>query len=507
MDKTLRRSPSHRRTQVSALALLTGLALVSATLLGQGRGGGQGPAGGPAIPLDQARELAMKINTPFTLAAVGDIMQMHGGLAQLADPAVQGAIKIIRGADVAFANMESNIADIRHFQSPVGTGGLVGPKEVAADVKAMGFDMVNRGNNVAMRSGAEGVLSTNKLLDEVGVVHAGAGKNLQEARDVAYFQSPKGRIGLVGMLAGGADAAVEQFGNFSGATGVAPLRLTRTAIVTAAQLEALRSIRDAAYQNRTGLIFPVPAIAPNEPKDRLQLFGESYKLGTRTGDYSYTMNQDDLRAVLRSIRNGKQYSDFMIATIHSLEPPNALTLGNLSEFPADFMIDLAHQAIDNGADAFIGHGVHVLRGLEVYKGKPIFYGLHTFVYQLNQGLVGLNTYGQENPFRTEVTDAEFEWRSTATYGRPRMSQDNLESVVAECKYDGGHLVEVRLYPLDMGIDAPMSQKGIPRIASPAVAARTLKKLQALSKPFGTTITIDGNVGVVRVPTTATASVR
>ena len=34
--------------------------------------------------------------------------------------------------------------------------------------------------------------------------------------------------------------------------------------------------------------------------------------------------------------------------------------------------------IDNGADAFVGHGPHILRGIEIYKGKPIFDDLGEF---------------------------------------------------------------------------------------------------------------------------------
>ncbi len=37
--------------------------------------------------------------------------------------------------------------------------------------------------------------------------------------------------------------------------------------------------------------------------------------------------------------------------------------------------------IDAGADVFVGHGPHVLRGIEIYKGKPIFYSLSNFIFQ------------------------------------------------------------------------------------------------------------------------------
>lgn len=495
MDRKPR--PGRHSRQLHAVALLAGLVLVTAVVTGQN------PP--QTLPLDPTKELALKITAPFTLTAVGDIMEMHAGVAQIADPATQGAMKLIRDADLSFANMETNIADIPNFEGAM--GGLIGPKEVAADVKAMGFRILNRGNNVAMSSGPEGMLSTNNLLDAVGIAHAGAGKNLQEAREVGYVETPKGRVGMVGALAGGGGAATARFGNLGGAAGINPIRLARANIVTAEHLEALRKIRDAVYATRSKVTHPVPPLPANEPADQLTLFGETYKVGSTPGAYTYTMDRNDLQAYLRSVRNGKQYADFMIATVHSLESPTAVELGNVSEYPADFLIELAHKAIDNGADAFLGHGVHVLRGVEIYKGKPIFYGLHAFVYQLQQELAGLERYGDENPYKTESTEADLEWKFYASYSRPRMSEDNLESVVAESRYDRGRLVEVRLHPLDLGVSAPMSQKGTPRIASPEVSQRILQRLQTISKPFGTAIAIEGNVGVIRVPTSTSSSAR
>ena len=79
------------------------------------------------------------------------------------------------------------------------------------------------------------------------------------------------------------------------------------------------------------------------------------------GGLSMTVNE---REILKSIRTAKQLSDFVIVTIHAHEP------GNWSEQPADFLPKLAHAAIDAGADQFIGHGPHQVRGVEIYNGKP-----------------------------------------------------------------------------------------------------------------------------------------
>ena len=75
---------------------------------------------------------------------------------------------------------------------------------------------------------------------------------------------------------------------------------------------------------------------------------------------------------------------------------------------------------------------------------------------------------------------------------------NFESMVAESRYDKGQLVEVRLYPTSGAWDGPISQLGLPRAAPPALAQKILTRVQALSKPFGTTIAIENDVGVIRV---------
>jgi poly-gamma-glutamate synthesis protein (capsule biosynthesis protein) len=85
---------------------------------------------------------------------------------------------------------------------------------------------------------------------------------------------------------------------------------------------------------------------------------------------------------------------------------------------------------------------------------------------------------------------------------------NFESVVALSRFDQGRLQEIRLHPMEGGFSGPLSDLGIPRTAPPDVAQRILQRLQALSKPFGTTIAIENGVGVIRVagaaPTTAAA---
>ena len=83
-----------------------------------------------------------------------------------------------------------------------------------ANKHGMGIRIVNRANNHTGDNGDEGMFETNALLDQVGIVHAGTGRNLEEARDAAYLTTSKGRVGLVGLMPMSAlgHAAVLPFG-------------------------------------------------------------------------------------------------------------------------------------------------------------------------------------------------------------------------------------------------------------------------------------------------------
>ncbi len=52
----------------------------------------------------------------------------------------------------------------------------------------------------------------------------------------------------------------------------------------------------------------------------------------------------------------------------------------LSEYPANWQIELAHATIDQGADLVVGHHPHVLQGAEIYNGRPIVYSLGNFIF-------------------------------------------------------------------------------------------------------------------------------
>ena len=441
---------------------------------------------------DWSDDMVMKIDGSFTMAAVGDVI-ITRPISQFQDPELQSALRVLREADVSFGNFESIIRDQRTFVGPLG-GSMTGTKEVAPDLVAMGFDMMSRAGNHLMDSGQEGLFETMRLMDEAGLVHAGAGRNMDEARAPRFVEVAKGRVGLVSIYSqtGGGQsrlAATYLDGVRGGRPGLNSLGVTRTITVRPEDLEAMRAAKDAVYARRSEEAYAVDEPEP-DPPGTVNLFGDWYRAGDTPGEVTYTMNEGDLEENLRSIRNGKQYSDFMIATIHAHQSDTMLQRFLFEERPPDFLVELAHAAIDSGADAFVGHGPHILRGIEIYRGKPIFYDLGEFVRQWDWSC-DCNFSPDGN-----MTQAE---SVVANHTARRVDEPvNYESVIALSEFDGGELREIRLYPIWARQDGVISRRGIPMTAPPEIAQRILTRLQDLSEPLGTTITIEGNIGVIRV---------
>ena len=474
------------RPAVLRLGLLAGLVVFSLSVVAQTQ-----------LPPLNPRDMAMTIPGNFELASVGDLM-MRRPASQLADDAVQAALQLIREADLAVGNMEGELANLRDFDGPL--NGFIGSHRVAADLKAIGFDMVNCAQNHLFDAEAAGMFSTNVLLDEAGIVHAGTGRNLDEAAAPAYLELPQGRVAMVGMHAPlwrelRRLAATPQVGNLGGRPGLNMLNYSETLVVSEEQLASLKQVRDQFLEFRSNYDNPRP-LPNNEPSDRVRFPASSsgredptYRAarpGETPGTIDYTINPNDLSRTLRSIRNAKRYADFVVATAHIHQGQSVLEQMHLSTRPPEFYKDLAHQAIDVGADAFVGHGVQLLRGVEIYKGKPIFYGLGEFFREAQWNLpeqLGQTNANQQSPRQNFARN----------FGG---STQSLESLVAVSHYEDGELTEVRLYPTELGADGPDSRLGIPRIAQPDKAREILERMQRLSREFGTTIDIEGTVGVI-----------
>jgi Bacterial capsule synthesis protein PGA_cap len=450
---------------------------------------------GAAPARDPAQVQSTHVADGFTLAAAGDLIHRLP-INQI--PEVKPVIAILHDADVRVANVETSLVDFttNRIVPMTGGGGQDADPSVAGDLKALGFNLVGRSNNHSFDWGMDGVRETNHRLDEVGIKHAGTGETLAIARQAAFIDTPKGRVGIVGMasslLSNPAGFATAPGENRPGRPGLSILRTTKYIIVTPDQMRELRKLRE---QHNYGIeVTPVP-MGPDE----LFLFGLWFKVGDKPSA-TYKMNADDEKGILQGIRNGKGFADFMVATMHVHEEPDCDQPSAGSAWkcgkPADFLEKFAHEAIDAGADAWVGTGPHVVLGIEIYKGRPIFYSLGNFTWQIEATDADPAKYpkiGIDPPETSQMDNIEKYWTHY------NLDETMEESVIAVSRYEKNQVAEIRLYPMDLGWSRRPADRGIPWPASPQMAQKILQRLQSMSAPYGTTIKIENNIGVIRLP--------
>ncbi len=415
----------------------------------------------------------------FTLAAVGDIIYLRPMLSTI-ERQSPDMLRLLRSADATFGNFETTVADLQHFegapQAESGGTWMLADPGVVADVRAMGFDIVSFANNHVADWGVEGLRETTRRLDEAGLVHAGAGRNLSAARAPRYLDLPAGRVALVAATSTFTpmSRAADGWGEVPGRPGVNALRTEQITLVDAGDLRVLARIAGTK---------PGQPVVLNDARYAARKAGE-------TAGSKYGVDAADEAGNILSVRQAKQNGNLVLFSLHNHEPDTD------SETPADFAVKVAHDVIDGGADIFIGHGPHRLRGIEIYKGRPIFYSLGNFA-MMNNSLDALppDMYEEYGVAPGKTTTAEF---LQARNGREFSDRDLYESVIAVNRYVHGHVSEIRLYPIDLGISKQGAARGVPALAGAAVGRRTLERLQRLSRPFGTRIAIENGMGIIRV---------
>lgn len=200
------------------------------------------------------------------------------------------------------------------------------PPENLKPLKDCGFNLCTTCGNHAHDNGVPGIADTLDLLRQLGIAVTGTGLNRQEAKTPAIAERKGIRVGLLGYNAVGPKEGWAT----SGKAGVSYVW-----ILTHHE--------------------PSPRATPGLPSK------------------VYTFPEPDSVAEMQAdIRELRQECDILLVALHK---GMVHTHGEIQMYERP----LAHAAIDAGADAVIGHHAHILRGIEVYKGKPIYHNLGNYV--------------------------------------------------------------------------------------------------------------------------------
>jgi poly-gamma-glutamate capsule biosynthesis protein CapA/YwtB (metallophosphatase superfamily) len=421
----------------------------------------------------------------ITFALTGDAI-ITRRLAVYDEPAFLRVIKLIRDADVAFTNLEMLFHDYEPYaMSSSGGTYMRAEPALVKDLVWAGFDMVSRANNHTGDYGVLGMNLTTKYVAEAGLLQAGVGQSLAEAREAKFLETPKGRVALISVASTFPEHSMagRTRGDIPARPGLNPLRFETITTVTREGMKTLQQMA-ADINGRPAPDGPVP--------NSLNFFGRRFTLGDKPG-LTTVPNKEDVEEIAAVVRNASGLAEYTIVTIHAHEG------GRDRLVPADFLVTFARAMVDAGADMFVGHGPHVLRGVEIYKGKPILYSLGDFIFQ-NETLLRLpsENYAPYNlgPDKhvNDFNDARYNFDKSGFPSDPMI----WEAVVAVPKFRGEQLIELALHPITLGFGQARSVRGRPLFAEGALGQKILGDITKLSAAMGTKIVTREGIGYVEM---------
>lgn len=421
------------------------------------------------------------------------------------DLATRQLYNLIKQADVSFTNLEVLPNDFQGYPAARSDGAhFAAHSYVLDDLQHIGVNLFSCANNHSLDYGIEGLLATMEELDKRDIAYAGIGENLTEARMPVYYETSGG---TVSMLAATStffieDQAGEARPEVQGRPGSNPLAIDVEYQLTAEQMRNLREIDRALGFAKHREEF-IHLGFHTENKDETIFSFEDTNLrvaNTLAADFKLAdeakvhtkPNERDLQAIIQWIKEARSRSDVVMMSLHAHEQSIS------REHPAEYIETFARAVIDAGADMVVIHGPHLLRGMEIYEGKPIFYSLGNFIGQ-NELVDKLpeDSYQRFGVASSETPGVIFDKRSDG--GKKGFPSSHLywQSVVPVCQFDAGQLQSVKLYPISLTNGKQPHHRGRPFLASGKTGREIMDKFSQLSREYGTQITYN-NDGVATI---------
>jgi poly-gamma-glutamate capsule biosynthesis protein CapA/YwtB (metallophosphatase superfamily) len=232
---------------------------------------------------------------------------------------------IIRSADIAYANCEQALSD-KGTPNPI-QAAHHDSRNLDAFLSA-GFDVVSLANNHSLDWGREALTDTFARLKAANLPFVGAGNNIIEAHQPVILERKGTKVGFLGYSS-----------------------------VHLPGYEAT-SERPGVAQIRVWTVYDKVDYQPATPPRVVTI-----------------PHKDDMNAMIADIKKLKAQVDVVVLCMH-------WGLHLVPRVIPDYCIDIGHTAIDIGADLILGTHAHILKGVEMYKGKAIFYSTGEFALEL-----------------------------------------------------------------------------------------------------------------------------
>ncbi len=324
------------------------------------------------------------VSEEIVLYAVGDIAPDREDPASI----LQHVASILNTGDAVFGQLEAVLSE-RGTPLPQARLPCRGHPSIAGGLKDAGFDVVSFASNHCMDWGREAFLDTIDALESAGLSVVGAGRDIEEARKPAIVDCTGTRVAFL----------------------------------------AYNSILPAGYWADAGR----PGCAPMRALTLYEQI-ELDQPGTPCRVHTYA-HRDDLRAMEADIVDAKARADLVVVSMH-------WGIHFVPAVLAEYQREIALAAIDAGADLIVGTHAHILKGIEVYAGKVIFYSLCNFALDLRapQELI-------ESPQHREIEVLNPDWKPDPEYPTYFMPPDSRKTIVAKCSIADRHIRRVSFLPV------------------------------------------------------------
>ncbi|MBN1255495.1 MAG: CapA family protein [Deltaproteobacteria bacterium] len=337
--------------------------------------------------------------------------------------------------DIVFGQLETSFSK-RGIRLPQARHAVRVDPKAAAAMKDAGFTVVSFAGNHCMDWGQEAFFDTIESLQKQDIAVIGVGKHIEEARRPALIESKGSRVAFL----------------------------------------AYNTILPMAYwaeADRPGCV-PLRAWTHYEQIEHDQP-------GTPCRIHTFP-HEEDLGAMVDDITKAKAKADIVIVSMH-------WGIHLVPAVLAAYQRVMAHVAIDAGADLILGHHAHILKGIEVYKGKVIFYSLCNFAIDLRFD----KNLAESKGFK-EIQKLNPDWlpEFDHLYNFPRDSQ---KTIIVKSTIANGAIQKVSFLPTY--VDKKTAQPEV--LASKDKRfAEVIKYLEDVSKDQGldTTFNVAGNEVVI-----------
>jgi poly-gamma-glutamate synthesis protein (capsule biosynthesis protein) len=345
--------------------------------------------------------MVQKENGSITLLAVGDVRlarkDYNLSFAKVA--------RIIKSADIAFFNQEGTYAEKCPYDSlSYYRGKPYDPKKMPALTLA-GFNVCNMASNVNFNWGIDAAVECWELLKNMDIAVCGFGLNTSEARQPAIVDKNGVKVAFLGYLAMG-------------------------------------PIHNKAEDDRPGMaVVRVHTLYHPYEYDR---GGPGYQPGTLAKVLTWPY-REDLQNMIEDIEMARTLADIVVVVPH----------WGIHHTPAvipDYEFQVGHAAIDAGADLILGTHPHILKGIEVYKGKVILHSLANFAMENKIG-------HREGELESPVRPWRVAEKKLGTGGAP-YTPDEQKSMILKCIISGKKIERLSYIPVQLEESA--SPEPLPR---------------------------------------------